>query len=344
MIATRELASPASGMAQVGGAALGGRRGRPAGQSTRSLCAVAVWQVVIFSGEVSARAVPGAAAVAIVAVAVAGQLLLAPPPIEEGHNVFLPGGPVRRWSVGCRPKSIATWRMNSTRNIRRRGAVDPTRRAAGWARVSRIVLSLFPPTEFLTNRRCRARWPSSIFPIRYGCGSGSSTRSATTGIPVSDVQRGRRDRRFWMGWRRWHLTMPWYEMVRLPAAYVGGELCWRGELMWESAGEHFALWPGEGCRTIEPTDAGRRIVGIAIKPDTLAMRLMPPWSVAFRIRRCALTGIAVLAVVGCWFGSEHGDAAAGHSDCLGALGDRHRRRQLPRRCTAVRRRRRWAFL
>jgi hypothetical protein len=49
--------------------------------------------------------------------------------------------------------------------------------------------------------------------------------------------------------------------------------------MWEGAGEQFSLWPGEGCRTIEAADAGRRIVGIAIKPDTLAMRLTPPWPV-----------------------------------------------------------------
>jgi hypothetical protein len=114
-----------------------------------------------------------------------------------------------------------------------------------------------------------------------------------------DVHRADRDRRIWMGWRRWHLTMPWYEMVRLPAAYVGGELCWRGELMWESAGEHFALWPGEGCRTIETADAGRRIFGIAIKPDTLAMRLTPPWSVRVQnIAAAALAGIAVVAIVG----------------------------------------------
>ena len=112
------------------------------------------------------------------------------------------------------------------------------------------------------------------------------------------MQRAQRDRRFWMGWRRWHLAMPWYEMVRLPAAFVGGELCWRGEVMWESAGEHFARWPGDGCRTIEPADAGRRIFGIAIKPDTLAMRLTPPWSVRIQnIAAGALAGIAVLAIV-----------------------------------------------
>jgi len=74
-----------------------------------------------------------------------------------------------------------------------------------------------------------------------------------------DVHRADRDRRFWMGWRRWHLAMPWYEVVRLPAAYAGGELCWRGELLWEGEGEHFSRWTGDSCRTIETADAGRRI-------------------------------------------------------------------------------------
>jgi hypothetical protein len=94
-----------------------------------------------------------------------------------------------------------------------------------------------------------------------------------------DVHRADRDRRFWMGLQRWHLAMPWFEMIRLPAAMVGGQLCWRGDVLWESAGDHFALWRGDGCRAIEPADAGRRIVGIAIKPDALAMRLTPPWPV-----------------------------------------------------------------
>jgi hypothetical protein len=35
------------------------------------------------------------AAVAIVSIGVVGKFLLAPPPIEEGHNVFLPGGPMQ---------------------------------------------------------------------------------------------------------------------------------------------------------------------------------------------------------------------------------------------------------
>ena len=255
--------------------------------------------VVIFSGEVSARAGAWAAAVAIVAVAVAGQFLLAPPRIEEGHNVFLPGGPTR--------------------------ALERELPAEVYRHLANEFDAQYPPA-----RRCRPDaagcWLGQGFPDRAFAFSADGifhksplSRSVTeldfsdpvwlrlgfineahyNWYPGSDVQRAQRDRRFWMGLQRWHLTMPWYEMVRLPAAYVGGELCWRGELMWEGAGEHFSLWPGEGCRTIEPADAGRRIVGIAIKPDTLAMRLTPPWSVRVQnIAAVALTGIAVLAVVG----------------------------------------------
>ena len=56
--------------------------------------------VVVFSGEVSAQARAWLAALAIVAVAIAGQALLAPPRIDEGHNVFLPGGPDRALEQG----------------------------------------------------------------------------------------------------------------------------------------------------------------------------------------------------------------------------------------------------
>jgi hypothetical protein len=92
-----------------------------------------------------------------------------------------------------------------------------------------------------------------------------------------DVHRADRDRRFYMGLSRWHLAMPWFEMIRLPAAMIGGKLCWRGDVLWEGANDRFALWRGDSCRDITPNDAGRRVVGIGIKPDQLAMRLTPPW-------------------------------------------------------------------
>ena len=114
--------------------------------------------------------------------------------------------------------------------------------------------------------------------------------------PDSDVKRATRDRRFWMGLQRWHLTMPWFEMIRLPAAYVGGQLCWRGDVMWEGAEQRFSLWRGDQCRIIETSDAGRRVAGIAVKPGSLAMRLEPPLRV--RLLQIAQGTLALAGLFG----------------------------------------------
>src|SRR5450631_2136883 len=63
-----------------------------------------VLAVIIFTGEVSASWRAWLAAAAIIAVAGAGQMLLAPPRIDEGHNVFLPGGPNRALEQGLPPQ------------------------------------------------------------------------------------------------------------------------------------------------------------------------------------------------------------------------------------------------
>ena len=87
--------------------------------------------VIIFTGEVTARLKPWLAAIALVAIALAAQIGLSPPRLEEGHNVFLPGaqGEVLRRglppavyarlaaafdanypaAVRCRPGSTGCW-------------------------------------------------------------------------------------------------------------------------------------------------------------------------------------------------------------------------------------------
>src|SRR5262249_43628088 len=87
----------------------------------------------------------------------------------------------------------------------------------------------------------------------------------------------------------------WFEMIRFPAAFAGGELCWRGDVMWERADGQFATLPADGCRAIEPSDAGRHIFGIAIKPATLAMHLTPPPRI--RLLQYAGTAVALAAIV-----------------------------------------------
>ena len=254
--------------------------------------------IFIFSGAVRVQKSAWLAAVAVAALAIAAQLVLAPPRIDEGHNVFLPGG----------------------------GALERGLPADVYRHLAEEFDRQYPPTK-----RCKAPtegcWLGHGFPDRPFAFSADGifnksdmSRSVTeldfsdpvwlrlsfindmryNWYPGSDVQRASRDRRFWMGVHRWHLTMPWFEMIRLPAAYAGGQLCWRGDVMWEGAEARFALWRGDGCRVIEPADAGRRVVGVGIVPESLAMRLEPPLAVRLLLLGkglLALAGVAVLALL-----------------------------------------------
>jgi hypothetical protein len=250
--------------------------------------------VPIFIGNVSCDLKAWIAAIAVVVLAVIGQFLLAAPRIDEGHNVFLPGG-----SDGALERGLP-------------------------GEVYRHLADEFDK-QYPTAQRCRSDvggcWQSGGYPDRVfafsadGIFHKSTMSRSVTAIdfadpiwlrlgfinenrynwsPASDVQRTQRDRRFWMGLRRWHLTMPWFEAIRLPAQMVGSELCWHGELMWEGDGEHFSVLPGDACRPISVADVGRRIFGIGIKPDTLAMQLTPP--LTLRLLHFANSGLVLAAV------------------------------------------------
>ncbi len=259
-----------------------------------------VLAVVIFSGEVRISGNAWLWAAVIVTVAIAGQTWLAPPRIDEGHNVFLPSPALERGlppdvyrhlkdefdreypaARRCAPGSTGCWQNG--------GLPDRT-----FAFSADGIFHKSPLSRSVTE----IDFSDPVW-LRLGFINEHKYNWYTA---APDVHRADRDRRFYMGLSRWHLAMPWFEMIRLPSAMVGGKLCWRGDVMWESAGERFALWHGDGCRDIEPGDAGRRVVGIAIKPDSLAMRLTPPWGVWWLqlARQALLLGAAaglVLALV-----------------------------------------------
>jgi hypothetical protein len=251
----------------------------------------ALLAVVIFVVCCEVRTHPAAwvAALGLVIVVVIAQQLLSPPRIDEGHNVFLPSTELEKalpadvyrqmlaefdaqypLARRCDPGQSGCWRNGGSPDRPYAFSADGIWRGAATSRTT-MALDFDDPVWLRLG---------FINDGRYNWTSGN------------DVTRATRDRRFWMGWHRWHLTMPWFEMIRIPAGYVGGTLCWRGTVMWEGENERFTRWPGEGCRAIEASDAGRRVFGIAIVPDTLAMRLDPPWTVWVRQ---LLAGTFVLA-------------------------------------------------
>ena len=141
--------------------------------------------------------------------------------------------------------------------------------------------------------------------------------------------------------------MPWFEMIRLPAAYVGGELCWRGEVMWEGAGEHFRAvarrrLPHDRARRCRPPRCRHRHQA----RTRSAMRLTPPWPVWWlQLASGALVLAAAFGLIVTLVRVEARRTILPFVLIgLAVVGHRRRRRQLPRRRTAVRRRRRWAVL
>jgi hypothetical protein len=93
----------------------------------------------------------------------------------------------------------------------------------------------------------------------------------------SDLKRGYRDWRPWAFFHRWHLTMPWFVMYQFPHDFIGSGLCWRGDVLWEGSDKTFThlRHPTMSCRSLAASDVGKRIFGIAIKPESLAMKLEP---------------------------------------------------------------------
>lgn len=251
--------------------------------------------VVVCVGQVRSTGQAWLAGLAMVAVAIVGQIALAPPRIDEGHNVFLPGGPDHVFERGL-PADVYR-QLKHDFDLQYPAAKHCAPQAGCWLSQGfpdRVYAfspdGIFHPSDM--SRSVTAIDFSDPVWLRLGF----INDMKYNWYPVSDLQRARRDGRFWMGLHRWHLTMPWFEMIRLPAAYVGGQLCWRGDIMWEGAAERFSLWHGDGCRAVTPADAGRRVVGIAIKPDSLAMRLEPPVNV--RLMQLGQGLLALFGVLG----------------------------------------------
>ncbi len=291
---------------------------------------LAVACIVVLCGEISARPILWIAAVLVVAIVIAAKLLLSPPRIDEGHNVFLgehadvlqAGLPPevfhfmadefdRQYPVErrCDPATLWCWRGQGVLyqlRLRDRDGVFPSYRPCNSNLAACITNYGFPNQTFafsadaifdrpLYSRRVTAIDFSDPAWLRLGF---LNEGSYNWWSRVSDVRRALRNLPFWMGIERWRITMPYFVMYRFPAAYAGGSLCWRGEVLWEGPDTHFGVLPhaSERCRAIAAEDTGRRIFGVAIKPDTLAMRLDPPWPI--RLWRWAIIGLTLLATAG----------------------------------------------
>ena len=259
--------------------------------------------VVVFAGVVALRPSRWLAATLLAAAVAAGHMLLPAPKIDEGNNVFWPGPgaaatsglphavydvldrefaeqypPERR----CDDQSRGCWRR------------DRTSQNDGFALSSDGILD-----RPAYSRRVTGISFSDPVHARLGVINDGQYNWSPN---ASDIERFDRDRRSFNLFNRYRLTFPVFVMYRFPTAFVGSTLCWRGDLLWEGAGETFELLNhGEtACRPIAATDVGRRIVGVAIKLDRpLAMTLKPNWTVWLRdLFATALAYVGVIGILG----------------------------------------------
>ena len=255
--------------------------------------------VAVFSGQVTTRGRRWL--LAVVAVAIAGLLsyVVAPAPIAEGENVFLTGRPdnvlarelppdvyaymAAKFDAVYPPQVQCTSGATCWKNM---GYPDrlyafSADGAFGNAGASRAVTGI----DFAEPTWLRLGFTNDL---RYNWGS-----------DAPDVHRGDRDRRFWAGPWRWHTAMPYFVMYRFPADYVGARLCWRGDVLWESAdGRYRPLSHADmSCRDIVAGDVGRQIFGVGVDARALAMSLEPPAGVTARLAIGAAARVAALLAV-----------------------------------------------
>lgn len=264
--------------------------------------------VLVFCGQVTPRGRAWVVAVTGVVASATVATLVAPAPIAEGDNIFLVGKP---------------------------GALLERELPADVYKFMAAKFdAVYPPAV-----RCKDTqgcWKDMGGPDRLyafsadGVFGNAGASRAVTGIDFSeplwlrlgftndvgynwgtdapDVHRGDRDRRFWAGLWRWHTAMPYFVMYRFPSDYVGGRLCWRGDVLWQGADGHFQALSHTGmdCRDIAAADVGRQIFGIGIDARSLAMKLHPPAGVTARLaigatlRVAAVLGILLLLVRVTW--------------------------------------------
>ena len=263
------------------------------------ICAVG-----ICCGTLSRSRTAWLVAAALVIASVVGQILWAAPRIDEGHNVFLidtPGGGLERGlPTAAFQLMAAEFNTRYPPEHRCNPAVDGCWRGEAFpqAPFAFSADSIYDRRVMDSRRVTGIAFADPVW-LRLGF---INEKGYNWNSRVSDIDRAARNGGSFAFLHRWRITMPWFVSYRFPAEFVGSSLCWRGEVLWERAGERFDLvaHPSMQCRVLSNEDIGRRIFGVSIKEEPpLAMRLDPTGRIRFaQLIECGLALTAAAMVIG----------------------------------------------
>ena len=256
--------------------------------------------LAVFTALVTRCARRWLAALALGLAVLAQHLLLPAPRIEEGHNVFLidqPGGALEQGLPAGAFRSMAE-RFNAAYPSERRcqpGTFLCWRPGGVPDRAFAFAADGVFDRHAYSRRVTDIDFQSPVW-LRLGFINDLSLNFAGR---EGEPERLRRDRRSLAIFGRWQLRLPYFVMYRFPADFAGSDLCWRGEVLWETATEQFERLEHKDwrCRAIQSEDVGRRIFGVSIGPGAdLAMSLDANWSV--KARRALDAATMAIGVIG----------------------------------------------
>jgi hypothetical protein len=256
--------------------------------------------VVIAVGRVTTHGRSWLAATFVAVVAIAGQVFLGPPQIDEGHNVFLVDGANNALVAGLPPEAYRLMAEQFDAAYPPQRRCDPRVHGCwqGQGRPDRVYAF---SADGIYDRPMFSRRVTDIDfsdPTWLRLGVINELRYNWYS-DASDMQRNAQERSVRRLLHPWRLTMPYFVAYRFPVTYAGSGLCWQGEVLWQGPGEQFARVRHDEmvCRTLEDKDVGRLIFGVAIAHDArLAMKLQP--TLMIRLRQYAVAGLALIGVAG----------------------------------------------
>lgn len=236
--------------------------------------------------------------------------LMPTPRIEEGHNAFVVTGPGQALEAAL-PRDVFIHMLDEFDQVH-----PPAQRCdpaiGGCWRGSGVPDRPFAlSADGLLQHPRYSRVVSTIDlgdPIWARLGF-INERRYTWYVWVSDIVRFERDGRVLALLHRWQLRIPYFVMYELPASLVGSRLCWHGDLLWQRADGGYDVLRREtrDCRELTAADAGRRVFGVAIRPDLpLSIHLDPAPGVAFwnaaasTVRLAGAAGLLLLLVQCPW--------------------------------------------
>jgi hypothetical protein len=203
-------------------------------------------------------------------------LLLPGPRIEEGHNVYIPVGA----SLGTYEKGLPPGAHRIMRTIFDQAYLSGDAQLPGspdwwndqhFQRTGNFVDQAFAPSADALWER--PKYSRTVDAVRF-----RSQNQAQIDVindkrfnfyPLGEAKK-RKPHNFWASARIDRSVIPFFVMVEINPAVVGGTICWRGDTLWEQEPEQFLLSRNaeRSCSEVKPQDLGKRVFALAIAPDS----------------------------------------------------------------------------